>query len=257
MTPAVQSLIDSFVRACLDVFGEQLVEGIVLHGSAAKGGGVPGFSDIDFMVFLAPECFTESGSLPDESVFAVQERIGPLPWQAAGFLYPQAYFYDARRLPDWWTGPPPNAHRLLWGRLPDEATPTNDGIRASSARFLTDTLPQYIARDLSGFIDADDASLPRRVRLLGTSVAPTIFALIAREAGDALSVWTLSKFEALALLEQRFPDADGPALARRFYDNVQRLYGNERFDTELGRETFRLGIRFLRWAEAVEAAPAS
>ena len=246
----MESLLERFVRGCLDVFGEERVEGIVLHGSALKGGHIPGFSDIDFMVFLAPDCFDERGELPDELVFAIQERIGPLPWREAGFRYPQAYFHDARRLPTWWTGPAPGAYRELRGRLPPEAVPTSEGLRASSRRFLKETLPDYIARDLGGFIDASNDTLPRRVRLLGTTVTPTIFALTSHDAEDALEVWAQPKFEALRRLKERYGEAEGPALAQRFYDNVRRLYGKE-FDADLARQTFRTGIEFLRWAERV------
>jgi predicted nucleotidyltransferase len=243
----LELLLDRFVSACLDVFGRERVEGIILHGSAHKGGGIPGYSDIDFMVFLTRECFDAQGELLDELVFAIQERIGPLPWQGAGFLDGQAYFYDARRLPPWWAGPVPGSYRVLHGRLPDEAVPTAERLRAASFRFLREELPQQVARDLASFADAADASLPRRLRLLGTRVTPAIFALAGHDADDVLELWAQPKFEALARLEARYPDDEGPALARRFYDNIARLYG-EQFDADLGRETFRLGIAFLRWA---------
>lgn len=246
----MQSLVDGFARACLDVLGEERVEGIILHGSAVKGGGIPGYSDIDFMVFLVPDCFDSNGDLPDDAAFAIQERIGPLPWREAGFLYPQAYFYDSRRLPDWWTGPVPGAFRVLWGHLPAEAQPTADGLRKSSRRFLREVLPQYISRDLGGFIDAPDDTLPRRVRLLGTSVAPTIFALLGHDAEDVMRVWAQPKNEALQRLEERYPSEEGPRLARRFYREVARLYAGE-FDADLERQAFRVGITFLRWAERI------
>ncbi len=246
----LDSLLDHFVRACLDVFGEARVEAIVLHGSALKGGAIPGYSDIDFMVFLTSDCFGENGDLSDDLVFAIQERVGPLPWREAGYLYPQAYFHDARRLPSWWTGPVPGAHRVLWGALPPEAVPTPDRLRAASLRYLKEELPAAIAADLRNFADADDASLPRRVRLLGTRVTPAVFALVGHDADDALELWALPKFEALALLEARYPDSGGPGLARRFYEIVARLYGAA-FDADLAREAFRTGIAFLRWAEAV------
>jgi Nucleotidyltransferase domain len=250
VSPDLEYLLERFARACLDVLGEERVEGIILHGSAVKGGGIPGYSDIDFMVFLSPDCFDSNGDLPDDAVFAIQERIGPLPWREAGFLYPQAYFHDSRRLPDWWTGPVPGAYRVLWGHLPTEAQPTPDGLRTSSLRFLKKVLPQYISRDLGGFIDAPDDTLPRRVRLLGTSVAPTIYALLGHDAVDVMQVWALPKNEALRRLEERHPSAEGPAMARRFYRDVARLYEGE-FDAGLGRRTFRAGITFLRWAERV------
>ncbi len=137
MSTDLDSVVDAFVRACLHVFGEERVEGIVFHGSAVKGGQIAGFSDIDFMVFLTPDCFTDKGVLPDQVAFAIQERIGPLPCQEVGILDPQAYFYDARRLPSWWTGPIPGAHRVLWGSVPPESPPTPERLRQSSLFFLT------------------------------------------------------------------------------------------------------------------------
>lgn len=244
----LDSLLDRFVAGCLDVFGRERVEGIVLHGSAQKGGGIPGFSDIDFMVFLTPDCFAPDGVLQDELVFAIQEHIGPLPWQEAGFLYPQAYFYDARRLPGWWTGPAPGSYRVLFGALPAEAQPTADGLRAASRRFLAEGMPQQLAGMLQNFADADDASLPRRLRLLGTMVTPSIFALASLHEDDVLALWAQSKFEALARLEARYGQDEGPALARQFYERVARLYGDQ-FEANEGRQTFRLGVAFLRWAE--------
>jgi predicted nucleotidyltransferase len=38
----LDALLERFVRACLEVFGQGRVEGIVLHGSALKGGNIPG-----------------------------------------------------------------------------------------------------------------------------------------------------------------------------------------------------------------------
>jgi hypothetical protein len=252
----LQRLLTRFVSACLEVFGRERVEAIVLHGSAVKGGAIPGYSDIDFMVFLAPECFDAGGDLPDELAFAIQERIGPLPWRKAGFLYPQAYFYDARRLPEWWTGPAPGAYRVLHGALPAQAVPTAERLRAASRHFLTKAMPEQLAGMLRNFADADDATLPRRVRLLGTAVTPAIFALAGRDADDALALWALPKFEALVRLEARYPAAQGPPLARRFYELVAQLYQRD-FDADLARQAFRTGVAFLRWVERTAAeAPA-
>ena len=249
----LEELIDAFVEASLEVFGRERVECIVLHGSALKGGAIPGYSDVDFQLYLAPECFDEHGALADEQAFALQERIGPLPWQEAGYRYPQASFLDVRRLPEWWTGPIPGAYRVLFGRLPADAIASAEGLRASSRRYLSDELPARIRSGVGNFADADDATLPRRVRLLGTDVAPAVFALIAYDAPDALELWALSKLEALVRLEARYPGVAGPADARRFFDNVRILYGGE-FEPELGRQTFRAGVAFLRWAERLGQA---
>ena len=246
----LEGLLDAFVEACLDAFGPEQVECIVLHGSALKGGAIPGYSDVDFQVYLSPECFDSDGNVADAPAFALQERIGPLPWREAGFLYPQASFLDAAKLPEWWTGPIPGAHRVLWGTAPPHAFATAERLRESSLYHLQVDMPRRIGWNVHNFADADDRTLPRRVRLLGTDVAPTIFALIAHDAPDAIELWALSKLEALSRLEARYPDAEGPAHARRFFENAARLYGGT-FDADLGRETFRTGISFLRWAEAI------
>lgn len=241
-------LLDAFVGACIEQFGRERVEGIILHGSAAKGGFIPGYSDLDLQVFLTPRCFDGSGALPDAAVFAMQERVGPLPWQESGFRYPQAYFIDPTRLPEWWAGPAPGSYRLLHGRVPPAAEPTPEKLRASGEHWLTVGLPRAITADLEGFVDADDTSLPRRLRLLGTRVTPTIFALLAADAADPLAVWAQPKDAALGALREQFPDEEGPHMAAQFFEDVRALYGGE-FDIERGRAAFRRGIAFLRWAQ--------
>ncbi len=252
MTPDHEALLQAFVDACLVAFGEERVEAVVAHGSAVKGGAIPGFSDADFQVYLTSDCFDGDGVIRDELAFATQARIGPLPWSEYGFGYPQAFFLDARRLPAWreGMGPIPGTYRVLRGRLPETlGTPDAAFLRESAARYLKD-LPRLIASDVSNFADSGDEQLPRRVRLLGTTVTPTLFHLLSLDAADAVEVWSLTKQEALERVEQRFPAAEGPRAARRFYGNVVQLYGG-RFDPDLGRETFRLGVRFLRWAAEV------
>ena len=245
-----QPLLDGFVQACRDIFGEEHIEGIILHGSAVKGGVIPGYSDIDFMVFLAPDAFDERGKLPDEAAFAMQERIGPMPWREAGFGYPQAYFYDGRTLPEWWTGPVPGAYRELFGALPEKALATEAGLLAGARRLLSETLPGRLDGMVSNYADSADPQLLRRVRLLGTDLTPAVFALASLDTSDILALWAKPKLEALALVEAAYPNADGPRLAREFYRNVERLYASE-FDTQLGRKTFRTGVAFMRWAEEI------
>ncbi len=249
-TTQLERLTAGFVLACRDIFGDEHVEGIILHGSAVKGGVIPGYSDIDFMVFLAPDAFDERSKLPDEAAFAMQERIGPMPWREAGFGYPQAYFYDVRTLPEWWTGPVPGAYRELCGALPEEALATEAGLRAGVRRFLSETLPGRLDGMVSNYADSADRQLPRRVRLLGTDLTPAVFSLASLHTDDILALWAKTKSEALALVEDAYPNVEGPKLAREFYRNVERLFGNE-FDTQLGRQTFRTGVAFMRWAEEI------
>ncbi len=246
----LQPLLDHFVRICIEIFGEDKIEAIILHGSALKGGTIPGYSDIDFMVFLGTDAFEENGALPDEAAFALQECIGPLPWREAGFGEPQAYFYDARRLPEWWTGPVPDAYRALLGELPEKARATEEGLLRSARRFLSETLPPRLNSMVSNYADSADQQLPRRVRLLGTDLTPAVFSLASLHTDDLLALWARPKFEALTIVEHAYAGEEGPALARQFYQNVERLFGEE-FHIALGRKTFRTGVAFLRWAEKI------
>jgi hypothetical protein len=142
---------------------------------------------------------------------------------------------------------------VLLGELPKEAVPTAARLRAGAARYLREELPARTAASVENFADADDASLPRRVRLLGTFVTPTIFALATPACDDPLELWALPKFEALARVEALYPDDQGPTLARRFYEQVTALYGNDLLDAKLARQAFRTGVAFLRWAETLAA----
>jgi hypothetical protein len=248
----LEPLLDGFVKACRDIFGADKIEGIILHGSAVKGGIIPGYSDIDFMVFLTPNAF-DDGILSDEAAFAMQERIGPMPWREAGFGYPQAYFYDVRRLAEWWTGPVPGAYRALIGELPDAARATQEGLHAGARRLLSETLLSRLDGMVSNYADSSDVQLPRRVRLLGTDLTPTVFSLASLHTDDLLTLWGRPKFDALKIVEDAYPNADKPALARQFYANVQQLYG-QNFDVQLGRETFQVGVAFMRWAQEIGAS---
>ncbi len=257
---AVEALLAAFTRACLDVFAPDRVTGVVAHGSAIKGGLIPGFSDADFMVFLTPDCFEpgpetdpELQTLPDQSAFDLQERIGGLPWRESGFGYPQAYFYDPARMPDWWTGPAPGAYRVLHGRLPDGFEATDERLRRASERFLRQ-LRRTTAADIRNFADSIDDQVPRRLRLICTSVTPAIFSLATLDEDSPTKLWAGTKFEALERLRQLYPAASGPAMAVDLYARLRTLYSAAIFDLKAGRDAYRLAVAFLRWTEGIASA---
>jgi hypothetical protein len=244
----LSSLLDAVVQLCLDLFGTERVEVVLLHGSAFKGGAIPGYSDIDLHVYLTPDCFGPDGRLPDETIFAFQESFSLLPWNAA--YYPQVFFLDRHRLPDGWIGPPADTYRELYGALPASLRPTDEQIREGARQHLRD-LPRHIASTLDGYIDDTARTVTRRLRLLGTVVTPTIFALLAHAAGDPASVWAQSKFEALKQLEGRYARTEGPPLARSFYEQVASIYRSPEVDVQAVQRAFRTGVTFARWAESV------
>ncbi len=245
-TPDLQPLLDAFVRDCLDVFGDARVEAIVFHGSAAKGGFIPGFSDVDLMVLLASECFDEFGLRLDDA-FAIQERIAAIPWARVGAGYPQVYFYDPTRMPGWWTGPIASASRVLYGTFPDHLRPTPDRMRAAALRLLRDDLPHLIRSDTESLADSADRALPRRLRLLSTRVTPSMFSLLVLRSDDPLGEWTRTKHDAAERLASAYAGVAEAELPRQFYRNVPELL-DQQFDVGLARRTYRLGLEFLTWA---------
>src|SRR5438046_546402 len=58
--------------------------GLVVHGSALKGGFIPGCSDIDFQLFLDEHAFGGLGELPFATCLAIQRdlvQIDPAPFR--------------------------------------------------------------------------------------------------------------------------------------------------------------------------------
>ena len=251
----IEELLDAFKLACLEVFGTGQVIGVVAHGSAVKGGAIPGYSDADFMVFLTSECFdardarVQFPALPDERAFAMQERIGALPWLEAGFSYPQANFLDPSRMPEWWTGPIPGSYRVLHGGIPEGLEATSAALVRSARHWLTE-LTKLVDGDVRNFADSPDHQISRRLRLIGTSVTPAVFSLATLDAEDPVSLWAGTKFDALATLRKLYPRQPGPEMAADFYSRVRDIYGSSAFDVTAAREAFKLGVSFLRWAEA-------
>src|SRR5262245_36553510 len=89
--------------------------GLIAHGSAVKGGFIPGCSDIDLQLYLDQAAFGEGGQLPIELCFAIHRDLSQI--DPAPFQYIQCYALTAR-LPDGYVGPIPGAYHLIAGALP-------------------------------------------------------------------------------------------------------------------------------------------
>ncbi len=239
----IEPLIARFVEACREVFGDDRLIAVVLHGSVVKGGHVPHYSDIDFMVFLSPDCFDKYG-LRLDLAFAIQERTAAMDWRSAGLCYFQAYYYDPGNTPSWWTGPVPGAYRMVWGELPSSLIATADRLRESGRQFLREQLPGIIAGSLSSFADSMDDALLRRVRLLGTIVNPAMFALVALQSPDPLDVWSRPKFDVMAALETLHPQA-GAAVRRYFALASDVMERGKEADAAEARTAYRVGLEAL------------
>jgi hypothetical protein len=75
------------VRASAQIYFEHTrpwFVGLLIHGSALKGGFIPGCSDIDFKLYLHDGAFQANGDLRFDLSLAIQRdlsRIDPAPFQ--------------------------------------------------------------------------------------------------------------------------------------------------------------------------------
>lgn len=124
--------------------------GLLIYGSALKGGVIPGCSDIDLQLFLDDAAFTPTGGLPLELGVAIHRELAAI--DPAPFQYLQCYALPPRLRAGGQSGslgPIPGAYHLVRGRLPvPEATPAQlrERARQTLARLGPD--PGGIANNL-------------------------------------------------------------------------------------------------------------
>lgn len=224
--------------------------GLVVHGSAVKGGIIPGCSDLDFQLYLEPRALAWHGHLPLEVGFAIRRDLEGL--DLGPFRYLQCYTLTAD-VPEGWVGPIPGAYRLVVGRLPvPEATPAQ--LRRSAAESLAalDAAPTYLVGKLLGpdgrhAGTAGGVRLARSLRLLCTQVWPTLYQVLTlQENEDVLVVWQLPKAEAIARLP---PTGDLRAGGEAFHRAVRAYYPAEE-SLEGALEIMRTGVDFLQAAKS-------
>lgn len=206
--------------------------GILVHGSAYKGGFIPGCSDIDLQIYLKAEVFGEHRNLPFELAVAIQRELRAI--DTSPFQYLQAY-----ELPEQpeeilatrnWVGPIPGAYRLIYGILPAQEATAEQLIAGSknAIKRAIDYIPHDVAHEM---LQHGGGQLERRTRLICTDVWPALYSLLALRTQQPFDIWRLSKEEAIALLPES--EAAGQAI-RNFYRSVYRYYGDEQtFDNML------------------------
>jgi hypothetical protein len=191
-------------------------EGLLAHGSAVKGGWVPGVSDIDLQLYLKPAAFQPDGNLPFELTVAIHRdlaRIDPAPFQ-----YIQCYAFGGI-VRAGWTGPIPGTYTVLAGRLP-VAEATAEELRASAHDMLAglDPVPRYLK---DGLLDHGRWRLAHRLRWLTTEVWPALYALHIVRGAEPIATWNLTKQQAMAALPADSPERK---LIESFYDALVRYF---------------------------------
>lgn len=223
--------------------------GLVVHGSAVKGGVIPGCSDLDMQIYLEPEALDWHGHLPLELGFAIRRDLeGMELWP---FRYLQCYTFTAE-MPEDWVGPIPGTYRLVAGRLP-VAEASAEQLRRSAARSLgaLDAAPTYLVGKLLGPDGQRSGTvggvrLARSLRLLCTQVWPVLYQVLTLQEEDVLAVWRLPKAEAIA----RLPGADGLRAAGENFHRAVLAYYPAEDSLEGALAIMRAGVDFLQAAKS-------
>jgi hypothetical protein len=231
------------VAAAADVFMRHTQPwfiGLVLHGSALKGGVIPGCSDIDFQLYLEDGAFA-AGQLRLDTALAIQRDLSPI--NVAPFQYIQGWARPghAGNSEKGAIGPIPGTYHLLAGTLPIPEATLEDSLRR--AREALDANHAYLGNDL---LHHGGGRLERTTRYVCTDVWPVLFSLLVLRERD-LSVWRLTKQEAIARLPEPVRSA-----AQEFLRRVLAHYAGAQ-DVSTALALIEQGVRTIDLAR--EAAP--
>ncbi|WP_151734811.1 hypothetical protein [Paenibacillus tengchongensis] len=219
--------------------------GLIVHGSALKGGIIPGCSDIDFKLYLQDEIFNKDGMLPLEMVLALQRDLAGISIEPFGYIQCDSLSVLQPKLR---VGPVPGAYRLLAGRLP-VAEATNEQLhrQAHEALGSVAAVPKY----LNTLLDHGRERLTRIIRLLCTEISPLMYHAVTVMHADALQIWRLPKQEVIELL----PNKEIKQHAVYFYEEALRYYPSQT-STDSALEMIRHGVSFLEslksWAGKIQ-----
>jgi hypothetical protein len=229
-------------QACAGIYLRHLgvwFVGLIAHGSAVKGGFIPGCSDLDLQLYLDDMAFTWHGQIPLEIGFAIRRELEQV--DLGPFRYVQCYPRRVHVEPGW-VGPIPGAYHLVAGRLPIPEATAHDLI--ASAQHALATLNPAPGHLMGKLLGHGSERLARSLRLLCTEVWPVIYQVLAVYEGDPLSTWQLPKAEAIGHL----PVGVRPS-AERFYAAVRAYYpAEESLDGAL--ELIAAGVALLEHAAA-------
>ena len=238
--PEAKSIVQAAAKVYLHHTSPWFV-GLLVHGSALKGGFIPGCSDVDLQLYLDASAFNVQGSLPFELCLSIHRELSKI--DPAPFRYIQCYAWSDN-LREEHVGPIPGAYHLVAGKLP-VVEATDQQLRASAKKALAEFDPEPVST-LHGLLSHGGGRLETRVRWLCTDVWPKLYQVLTLQYDDAPRIWGLPKQQAIALLPQDTPL--GKAI-RAFYQAVQIYYPAEA-SVEQALAVIERGVDFLKAAKA-------
>ena len=236
--PIARQVADVYLRHTAPWF-----TGLIVHGSAVKGGVIPNCSDIDFQLYLRDAAFSWRGQLPIELGCAIRRELEGI--DLTPFRYVQCYTRRTEPQSDR-VGPIPGEYHLVAGELPlPEATA--QALRRSARRALDelDAAPGFLMGKLLG---PGGVRMERSIRLLCTKVWPVLYQVLTLQPmeSDAIALWCLSKEEAM----NRLPHNTPLQHAIQAFHRAVWVYYPDEDSLEDALAVMESGLAFLQAAEA-------
>lgn len=245
--PLARSIVERIARVYIDHLNSSLMT-LVAHGSAVKGGIIPGSSDVDTVAFVRPERLTPHGELALDIALDLHRdlaRIDPVP-----FRYLQGHVCPAGTAPGL-TFIPGTFHVVAGA--PEIPTATGEDLLAAAHHALGGLDPGAVsARISTALLDHGECRLNRLMRGTSTNVWPLMYHVACVQLDDGLAAWQRTKHEVLAVLvddpivgdplarwfeavSAHYADGEtvesalsGLSAAAAFHDAVARWYGERR-----------------------------
>lgn len=169
-------------RPFADVFGDRLVS-LVAYGSAATGGVIPGFSDLDVALFL-------DGPFSLRDAEALNCALRGRDWRPFAYLQ-IGHTYDLRRDAPHPAFVPGATAVLAGGPMPAGFEHTAESLAAASQATVRD-LGGRLAKIAAEWAEAAVAGREQRaVRVLACELKPVLRALAVLRGVPPLSAWAM------------------------------------------------------------------
>jgi len=236
------------VSACKAVFGPDPIC-VSLKGSAVKGDFIPGYSDLDFHIFLRPDVMDGENVPKAEHAVRFQRVFGHINPEDFDVSQFQIYFINSENYPKDWAPPVQGTYKVLWGSLPETAKePEEPAYIRFAEQHLSLPNIEYSRRSIVGrFVDKPDSRIASIVRLLGATLKNYMYSVSVLITRDPKIAFGLKLDKMTDIVEEGIGSAGH---FRGFYEHIsdwQRI----RKDPECARQVLKEGIQALdeiaRW----------
>ena len=216
--PSARLIVDKIACVYIHHLGASLIT-LVAHGSAVKGGIIPGSSDVDTVAFVREDVLTQHGELPLGLAVDLHRdlaRIDPAPYRyLQGHVQPAGTTHGLTFVP--------GTFHVITGAA-DLPVATGADLLAAAHRALAMFDAGAASAGISNaLLDHGEGRLDGQVRWTCTDVWPPMYHVACVHLGDGLAAWQRTKHEVLDVLH------DEPIVVEplaRWFEAVTAHYAN-------------------------------